>query len=1001
MFRFTVKGLVQGIGYRPFIANTLRELGYAGTVRNSGGIVTIEVNIDKQAADEFSDRLYQFYPEGAVIEKVDVEEVEGEIPAGVHILASDEPLGTELEVHFFGTGQVLRPLGTELEVHSASAGQVLLPVDLPPCEACVAEIRDPKNRRYRYPFNSCVACGPRYSIMRRTPYDRVNTSMGKYEMCPDCRREYLGEAEDKRRFYAQTISCPSCGMELVLDEYNEKPSGNVNVISDSKLSAEVENNTEVNLVVEINSDAKLKDEINKETKLKVKNTCDTVVNTLNGNRALARAIELLKAGQVLAVKDTGGYHFVCDGANDAAVSRLRKLKKREDKPFAVVTGDVEKASKLAEVSEQEARLLKSKVRPIVLLKRKDSQTSTNSTKNSDGVTSEVTGKVIKSGPASEALSSLVSLDSPYVGVMLPSSALFVILCDEFDYLVSTSANYQGSPIIIDDYQIQQFGLATLWHDRDILTPVDDSIMRVVNGRSQVLRRGRGLVPEEIVIDGELPGLKGEQTEKTEFMLGENEGLVDERVDDQAEKSKPTGRALNLGVDSSSRTLALGADLKGSFAYRQGNKVFMSQYFGDLAKQDNYVAMWSAIDRFRDNLRLDYDQVIVDKHPLYQSAKLGDKLVKQGNKAEVFHHQAHIASVAAEHGLLGDFIGFSLDGTSLGEDGSVWGGECFACRDKEYSHVGGLSPIRMTGGDNASLDPAISFSCFLAAMEQDDNFSLNNDDVSEIGTNDNGLSVGLSTEKYIEKYITRLLEKANSERKQAFTFDDYQLIKSALEVGINTIDSSSCGRLFDVVAMILGASYYNDYDARGPIKLEYMASNYLRSKEMGDDQGVRTCQGETECLNETGSHGMTDNSETVTCQSVNDIQEVVDGKNETCEGSMLELKILEKNGKLYGDSAKLVKDIIGKVSAGVKPEELAVSFHRALARWIAGMAVRTCKEHLPGCKRVALSGGCFSNRLLLEMTCRELEKESFEVYFNCKVPPTDESIAFGQVWLGGQ
>ena len=294
MLEITIFGLVQGVGFRPFVAEAARELSITGTVWNAGGIVKVRAaSCDAEALDEFVRRLSSCSIPGARVDEVRAEEIEDTVSEeGFRIVESQQG---EDEKRFF-------------------------PADIATCENCERELMDPGNRRYRYPFISCVSCGPRYSIMEAVPYDRERTTMKEFSLCDACRREY--EQVGDIRCYAQTIACAECGPELRL---YESAGGDV-----SKPDAAGEN-------------------------------------------ALSRAASMLKEGRVLAVKGIGGYHFCFDPESEEAAVRLREYKNRENKPLAVMFPDVDAIREKAVVSETEERLLTSAARPIVLVDKKEGE----------------------------------------------------------------------------------------------------------------------------------------------------------------------------------------------------------------------------------------------------------------------------------------------------------------------------------------------------------------------------------------------------------------------------------------------------------------------------------------------------------------------------------------------------------------------------------------------------------------------------------------------------
>ncbi|MDX1632012.1 MAG: carbamoyltransferase HypF, partial [Thermoanaerobaculia bacterium] len=282
--RIAVRGAVQGVGFRPFVYRLAQELGLSGWVVNDTRGVDLEIQGDPGEMERFRTRLVEEAPPLAVIHRVDSR------PVAPGSSAAD---------------------GFEIR-RSASEGArtaVVLP-DAATCPACLAEVLDPEERRYRYPFTNCTHCGPRFTIVRSLPYDRPNTTMSGFEICPDCRREYEDPLD--RRFHAQPVACPSCGPALALR--------------------------------------------------------DSRGTTLPGD-PLGEAAEALRRGRIVGLKGLGGYQLLTDARSEAAVGRLRKRKHREEKPFALMVRDLTAVRKLCRVSPGEEKLLSSVRAPIVLLER--------------------------------------------------------------------------------------------------------------------------------------------------------------------------------------------------------------------------------------------------------------------------------------------------------------------------------------------------------------------------------------------------------------------------------------------------------------------------------------------------------------------------------------------------------------------------------------------------------------------------------------------------------
>ncbi len=425
------------------------------------------------------------------------------------------------------------------------------------------------------------------------------------------------------------------------------------------------------------------------------NSCGPVLSYTVGGDPLDGAVNTLRSGGIVAVKDIGGYHFACRADNENAAKRLREIKQRTAKPFAVMFHSLDEISEYAEVNEIEKRTLLSAARPIVLLRKK------------------------------KDLALSVCGGSDYIGAFLPCNPVQDYLTKMCGALVMTSANVSGEPIITENGDIIRLrenvgGFEVLSHNRRILTPLDDSVCRVICGRVQMIRRARGYVPLPITIDA--------------------------------------------GSDKS--VLALGGDLKATFCCAKGGAAYMSQYFGDLENDDAYRAWKSNIPRLSRLLNFTPDVTVKDAHPMYLSAG-------EAEGETLLHHFAHMASVMAEHRLNGTAVGFVFDGTGYGGDGNVWGGEVIRY-DGGFTRIASLEYTALTGGDESARDARTTLDCYL--------ISAGLDPVSENGA----------------------------------------VIKAAVENNINTVKSSSMGRLFDAVSAMLGIRAYNSYEGECAIMLESAA-----------------------------------------------------------------------------------------------------------------------------------------------------------------------------------
>ena len=388
--RIHVEGVVQGVGFRPYVHRLASELLLDGFVRNDEHGVVIEAEGLPDAIEALLVRLPAEAPPLADVDVVTQEVVPARGEHGFVIAGS--------------TG--------------AGAPDALISPDTATCDDCLRELFDPADRRYRYPFINCTNCGPRFTIVRGVPYDRPLTTMAGFEMCNRCAAEYDDPAD--RRFHAQPNACPDCGPQL--------------------------------------------------------GTVPPAAADTEGTVPLTQAVAALRADRIVAVKGIGGFHLACLAADEHAVARLRVRKHREERPFALMAGDLDAARELVELDDMATELLCGRDRPIVLAPRRPG--------------------------ARVALS--VAPRSADLGVMLPYSPLHhLLLADVAEPLVMTSGNVSDEPIAFKDEdavaRLAGIADAFLLHDRPIETRTDDSVLRVARGRPLPLRRSRGAVPSMLTL----------------------------------------------------------------------------------------------------------------------------------------------------------------------------------------------------------------------------------------------------------------------------------------------------------------------------------------------------------------------------------------------------------------------------------------------------------------------------------------------------------------------
>ena len=386
-FRYEIKGLVQGVGFRPFVYTLADKFALVGEIYNDDEGVKLNFSGEEASFLAFEKELYEKLPALARID----------------------------ELHKFKIDQIYEKL--EIIASKSATKQAPILPDYALCDDCLHEFYDPTNPRYKYPFINCTNCGPRFSIIKALPYDRVNTTMSEFKMCEFCESEYKDPLN--RRYHAEPISCPNCGPKLYLKDKFGKV-----------LASE--------------------------------------------NEAAKEAARLINEGKILAIKGLGGFHLVCDATNEAAVCELRARKHRPSKPFALMSKNLQNAREIAQISEAEAKLLASNLKPIVLLEAK----------NGSNIAKSVAPNLNK------------------LGVMLAFSGIHLLLFDHLEHdIIATSANISGEVVIKDESELREKlgGVIDFYldHDREIYSPSDDSIAFCVGDEVVFTRTSRGLNPNFI------------------------------------------------------------------------------------------------------------------------------------------------------------------------------------------------------------------------------------------------------------------------------------------------------------------------------------------------------------------------------------------------------------------------------------------------------------------------------------------------------------------------
>ncbi len=644
-----VEGVVQGVGFRPFVWRLATELALAGRVRNAAGRVEIEIAGPAAALDAFSRRLRTDAPPRAHVE-------------GVTVVAI-EP----------GEGGLPIPFAIDDSV-AAAATERLFPPDIATCDDCLRELFDPADRRSRYPFTNCTNCGPRATIIDQLPYDREQTTMRAFPLCPACEAEYRNPAD--RRFHAEPVACPACGPRLTW-----RPTG-----APAPIASE--------------------------------------------EAALGRATGALMDGAIVAIKGLGGYHLACDATDAAAVARLRDRKRRWAKPFAIMVRDLDAAAALCRIGRLERELLTGPARPIVLLEAR--------------------------GDGQPALAPSVAAGNRRLGVFLPYTPLHHLLLDAVGRpIVLTSGNLTDEPLATDDDDalVRLAGLADgfLAHDREIRARYDDSVTRVVARRESVVRRARGYAPEPMPL--------------------------------------PIATPVPL--------LAVGAELKHTFALARGARAHVAPHNGDLEDLATHRAFTDGLAHLSRLLALEPEAVAHDLHPEYLSTKYAVDRFAADRRIAVQHHHAHVASCAAEHGIAEPFLGVAYDGLGMGDDGTLWGGEILLADLLGYTRLARFGRAPLPGGALAVRRPyrmALGYLYGAEAFDETAGGAGGGDDLPELAP--------------------ALLERLDPR--------EVALVRQQIARRLNAPIASSAGRLFDAAAALLGIRDVAEYEAQAAIDLELAA-----------------------------------------------------------------------------------------------------------------------------------------------------------------------------------
>ncbi len=749
-----IYGIVQGVGFRPFVSRAAETCGVLGTVANKGSYVDVYAKGKNEQLDKFLDIIKHEPPERSVILEIDAADCDADFA-----FTSFDIIESEKEY-----------------------GDIFVSPDIATCDKCREELFDKNNKRYLHPFINCTQCGPRLTIMDTMPYDRVRTTMADFPMCKDCAAEYTDPLT--RRYDAQPVCCNDCGPEVYV-----------------------------------------------------------IGTDLKGGAAITETRRQIMDGKIVAIKGIGGFHLCCDAKNEEAVKRLRKLKNRPMKPFALMMRDIETVKRECIVKAGQEEYLKGWQKPIMLLEKREDTT----------------------------LSDNIAPDNITVGVMLPYAPVQMLLFDYpdgikmSDCLVMTSGNVRGAPICRSDEdalrEIAGFCDLILSHNRRILLRADDSVTDWLFGKPYMIRCSRGFAPLPIMLKH-----------------GKNK-----------------------------QVLAIGGELKNAFCIAKNGLLYPSPYVGDMADIRTVRALRESVERMCGLLECEPQAIVCDTHPMYNTVSFAEELAKEKNipLIKVQHHYAHILSCMAENGCEEPIIGLSFDGTGFGDDKTIWGGEVLVCDYEKYERVGSIQPFIQSGGD-------------ISAKE--------------------GWRIAAAILRESAENAAKLCEKLD-----ICTEKEYNLQRVMAQKNINSVLSTSCGRLFDAVSAILGIRRASTFEGEASTALMYHAELFEK-----ENKGI------------VPNYNKYD-------------------------------RLLSNDGRL--NTSEYVVSLAERRLNGGDKNALAYEFHAVLA----DMAAAACGEvrKRTNINICALSGGVFQNRLLVKLVKQRLEEKDFKVLLHSLVPPNDGGLALGQ------
>ncbi len=967
-FHHIIQGQVQGVGFRPFVFRLAHAHNLLGFVNNTPLGVIIEIEGSQNQISAFNEQFQKNLPPLAKISSHIITEIKLNKTKKISNIQEKKD-SNKNEYNSFVIKQ------TNAEAHTGHT--VLISPDVATCQDCQKDIFTKDTYRHAYPFTNCTNCGPRYTITHSIPYDRTSTSMACFPLCPTCKEEY--ENPFDRRFHAQPNACAICGPHLWLTsakqtdcDYSIQKEHPHNIFYETELlqkSSPLELSTSS---VELSPSSVELSPSSVELPLSpISPTNFSTSSNSKGNsktpkllntQALRNCISLLGQGKIIAIKALGGFQLACDAYNESSIATLRIRKNRPHKAFALMLANIEEAKKIAYITKEAEELLCSPAAPIVLCPKKESTLPQN-----------------------------IAPDTHRIGIMLAYTPLHALLFNPEimsengniftpKALIMTSANASGEPICIKNRDawasLQDIADAYLFHNRDILVRVDDSVCLALTDKNRqkqktqqtdlpptlFFRRARGYVPSPIAFPKKAFSLSITPEEASQYLA-------------------PS-------------VFAAGSFLKNTFCLTRNTDAFLSQHIGDLDNLASTEFYEESFLHLQTLLEVTPQLVVCDLHPDFPSTHFAKKIAKQYNipLMQLAHHFAHAYAVLAEyaHYDLSPSLALILDGTGQGTDGSIWGGELLYIAPKEglMLRLGRLSPLILPGGDAAIKEPwRIAQAMYELCLEK----------------------------KYLDssafdKYPFPWLQEEHCKKMSP-------MLTSMIEKNIQCIESSGCGRLFDAISALLGLCYSTTYEGQAAIKLEHEAHKHTNmltdtqkkyySCPIHEDTDIKQNKKQRidNCRKEYAKE--TDNNENIKNTHTHNFENRAKNLLQETSNACINHAVNDESQKEHGlDDAKPIWNIdtyslfthfVQELGDKKNSAELADDFHHILSNAFCDMANKGMQ--LTGIHNIIVSGGVMNNEKLLCSMHETLTAQGFHVLTPRNVPSGDGSISLGQAFYG--